>query len=104
MTNEKPPRISANLKWLVATLLSAAGTGGGALWLSAPGAEARAEAVAAVTRAEKLEEKLEAAHEGRLRGIETKVDKIEAGQTRQWRLLSRVAAKLRVAELEDDEP
>ena len=115
--SDKPPRINANLKWLVATLLSAAGTGGGALWLTAPGAEAKAAAAVATDRAEKAEAKLELAHEGRhdtldghVRSIlaeqaamRSEQTTIRSEQSRQGRLLNRIAAKILHAVPEEEE-
>ena len=99
MSDAKQPRINGNAKWLAGVVAAFLSSGGGVYWLSAPGARANADQV----RIDKLEAKLDNADVTWRQSVDRRFDKLESSGQRQWRLLSKVAAKMRISD-EEEEP
>ena len=96
-----PIRFSnGNVKWIALAITAILGGGGGATWLSMMPGQA---ASAATAQIEKLEAQIAVQKEKRLGGIEQRLEKIEAGQGRVWRALSKIGSKLKVKDMDEDE-
>ena len=97
-SDRKPLPTNGHLKWILA-VAGALGLGGGGGALAILRGDSDPKVLA-------LEEKIEEQKEERLEGIEIDIGGIKKEQSRQGRLLSRIAGKLKVhdPDAEEEEP